>query len=101
VGSGDPTVPDDVYRAAAKAYVTTGGANLAPGTLRALVALRLRDPEFRAAVEVAWRAGRENCEPCDDKLTGLFGEPNHFCELPYGHRGAHREETVTWRRQAP
>lgn len=51
---------EDTYRAAAQALVTAQGGHMAPRTRDTLAAGWVRRDDFRAAVDEAWRAGRDS-----------------------------------------
>lgn len=55
-----PDPDEQVYRDAALAFLGAQGYKLSRETQHALAAGRQRDPGFRAAVKLAYQAGRED-----------------------------------------
>jgi hypothetical protein len=55
------------------------------------------DQARRAASE--WREGHKHAESvgaCGDRLAGFVGQPDLFCILKAGHRGAHSDGEGHW-----
>lgn len=72
-------VPEQAYRDAAAAWISTsrpGAAKADPGWLTLAAASHARQDSFRAAVEVAYRAGRDDeAERIGRGIEGYWGAP--------------------------